>query len=66
MYRDFDSRYMDLALAEARKAEAAGEVPVGAVIVLNDTLVAAGFNQPISTNDPTAHAEVVALPKAGQ
>src|SRR5437763_282055 len=66
MYRDFDSRYMDLALAEARKAEAAGEVPVGAVIVLNDTLVAAGFNQPISTNDPTAHAEVVALRKAGQ
>lgn len=66
MYRDFDTKYMDLALAEARKAEAAGEVPVGAVIALNDTLVATGVNQPISTNDPTAHAEIIALRKAGQ
>ena len=66
MYRDFDTKYMDLALAEAGKAEAAGEVPVGAVIVVNDTLVATGVNQPISTNDPTAHAEIIALRKAGQ
>ncbi len=66
MYRDFDTKYMDLALAEARKAEAAGEVPVGAVIVVNDTLVATGVNQPISINDPTAHAEIIALREAGQ
>ena len=52
---------MALALAEARKAEAAREVPVGCVIVLDGRVVGAGFNQPISANDPTAHAEVVAL-----
>jgi tRNA(adenine34) deaminase len=52
---------MQLALAEARKAHAAGEVPVGAVVVLGGTVVGAGFNQPISAHDPTAHAEVLAL-----
>ena len=52
MYMEFDAPYMDLALAEAAKAEAAGEVPVGAVIVLEDKVVARSFNQPISTNDP--------------
>jgi tRNA(adenine34) deaminase len=52
---------MALALAEARKAEAAREVPVGCVIVLDGRVVGTGFNQPISANDPTAHAEVVAL-----
>ena len=52
---------MDLALAEAQKAESAGEVPVGAVIVADDAIVGRGFNRPISTNDPTAHAEIAAL-----
>ena len=52
---------MRAALAEALKAREAGEVPVGAVVVLNDAIVGAGFNQPISSNDPTAHAEVIAL-----
>ena len=52
---------MGLALDEARKAQAAGEVPVGAVVVLDGIVVGTGFNQPISSNDPTAHAEVVAL-----
>lgn len=52
---------MQLALAEARKAHAAGEVPVGAVVVLGGTVVGAAFNQPISAHDPTAHAEVLAL-----
>ena len=52
---------MQLALAEARKAHAAGEVPVGAVVVLGGAVVGAGFNQPISSHDPTAHAEVLAL-----
>lgn len=66
MYMEFDAPYMDLALAEAAKAEAAGEVPVGAVIVFEDKVVARAFNQPISTNDPTAHAEIVALREAGR
>jgi len=52
---------MRAALAEALKAREAGEVPVGAVVVVNDAIVGAGFNQPISSNDPTAHAEVIAL-----
>jgi tRNA(adenine34) deaminase len=52
---------MRAALAEAAKAESAGEVPVGAVVVHDGVVVGAGFNQPILANDPTAHAEVVAL-----
>ena len=57
---------MDLALAEGRKAEQADEVPVGAIIVLEDAVIGSGFNQPISANDPTAHAEIMALRKAGE
>jgi tRNA(adenine34) deaminase len=53
--------YMQLALAEAEKGAAAGEVPVGAVLVADGTVIGAGFNQPISAHDPTAHAEIVAL-----
>ncbi|HTH24367.1 MAG TPA: tRNA adenosine(34) deaminase TadA [Vicinamibacterales bacterium] len=53
--------WMRAALAEALKARAAGEVPVGAVVVLGDRVIGAGFNQPISAHDPTAHAEVMAL-----
>jgi tRNA(adenine34) deaminase len=56
-----DDVYMGLALAEARKAWAAGEVPVGAVVVKDGEIIAAGFNQPIGAHDPTAHAEIVAL-----
>jgi len=52
---------MDAALAEARRARDAGEVPIGAVVALNDEIVGRGFNQPISSHDPTAHAEIVAL-----
>lgn len=52
---------MRAALAEAAKARDAGEVPIGAVVVLNGAMVGAGFNQPISSHDPTAHAEIVAL-----
>ena len=52
---------MALALVEARQALDAGEVPVGAVLVLNGEVIGAGFNQPISAHDPTAHAEIVAL-----
>lgn len=49
------------ALAEAAKARLVGEVPVGAVVVLDGKVIGTGFNEPISAHDPTAHAEVVAL-----
>lgn len=52
---------MRRALELARHAEAAGEVPVGALVVLNDDIVGEGWNQPIVSHDPTAHAEIVAL-----
>ena len=58
-----DNYWMEQALRLARYAEEQGEVPVGAVLVLNDGLVAEGWNQPITSCDPTAHAEVVALRK---
>ena len=57
---------MRLALAEAERARNAGEVPVGAVVVFEGRVVGAGFNQPISAVDPTAHAEVVALRAAAR
>jgi tRNA(Arg) A34 adenosine deaminase TadA len=52
---------MRAALEQARAAGAAGEVPIGAVIALDGGIVAEGFNQPIGSSDPTAHAEIVAL-----
>lgn len=54
------------ALGLADEAGQAGEVPVGAVVVLNGEIVGRGFNRPISTSDPTAHAEIVALRDAGR
>jgi len=66
MHLEPDEQFMDLALAEAQKAEAAGEVPVGAIVVADGSIVGRGFNQPISTNDPTAHAEMVALREAAR
>ena len=57
---------MRAALGEARKAIARGEVPVGAVVAVGGDIIGAGFNQPISTVDPTAHAEVLALRAAAQ
>jgi tRNA(adenine34) deaminase len=57
---------MRLALEEAATAREAGEVPIGAVVLLNGRLMGAGFNQPISSVDPTAHAEVVALRAAAR
>ena len=59
-------QFMQEALAEARRAAAAGEVPVGAVLVLGGEIVARGFNQPITSVDPTAHAEVCALRAAAR
>src|SRR5262249_40827643 len=66
MYTESDERFMLLALAEAQKAEAAGEVPVGAIVVRGDTVVGSGFNRPISSHDPTAHAEIIALRDAAR
>jgi tRNA(adenine34) deaminase len=57
---------MSHALSLAREAERAGEVPVGAVIVKDGEIVGEGWNRPISTQDPTAHAEIVALRAAAQ
>ena len=56
-----DSGFMGLALDLAREAGAAGEVPVGALVVLEGEIVGRGFNQPIGRSDPTAHAEIMAL-----
>jgi tRNA(Arg) A34 adenosine deaminase TadA len=61
-----DERFMRAALEQAREAARRNEVPVGAVVVLNDAIVGAGFNQPIGTQDPTAHAEIVALRAAAR
>ena len=66
MIVESDERFMDLALIEAKKAELAGEVPVGAVIVSGNAVIGRGFNQPISQNDPTAHAEILALREAAR
>jgi tRNA(adenine34) deaminase len=60
-----DEEWMEHALALARKAETLGEVPVGALLVRDHILVAEGWNCPISRNDPTAHAEIVAMRAAG-
>ena len=61
-----DRELMALALEQARRALAAGEVPIGALLVLDDRVVAEGFNQPIAAVDPTAHAEVVVLRDAAR
>jgi len=58
--------FMRLALAQAALAEAAGEVPVGAIVVIDGRVVGRGYNHPIGTSDPTAHAEVLALREAGR
>jgi tRNA(adenine34) deaminase len=59
-----DDSYMREALALARDAQAAGEVPVGAVVVVDGAIVGRGRNAPVASNDPTAHAEMLALRQA--
>ena len=61
-----DEKWMSLALEQARKAEEEGEVPVGAILVKDGLLIAKAHNQPLSTNDPTAHAELQLLRAAGK
>ena len=61
-----DELWMEEALREAQLAFALGEVPVGAIVVYEGRIVGRGCNRPVSANDPTAHAEVLALREAGQ
>jgi tRNA(adenine34) deaminase len=61
-----DQKFMSRALELARMAEAAGEVPVGAVIVKDHQIIAEGWNRPIGLNDPSAHAEMLAMRSAAQ
>ncbi|WP_395344525.1 tRNA adenosine(34) deaminase TadA [Ningiella sp. W23] len=63
---DIDIHMMELALAQAKQAGELGEVPVGAVLSINDKLVASGRNQSISLIDPSAHAEMQVIRKAAQ
>jgi tRNA(adenine34) deaminase len=58
--------FMRAAIEEARRGWAAGEVPVGAVLVVNETIVARAYNQPIGAVDPTAHAEILVLRQAAR
>jgi tRNA(adenine34) deaminase len=66
MIHDTDRYWMGHALALAEHAEARDEVPVGAVVVSGDAVAGEGWNQPIGRNDPTAHAEMIALRAAGE
>jgi tRNA(adenine34) deaminase len=61
-----DAEFMQLALTQAQQAWALGEVPVGAVVVKDGVVIASGFNRPIGSHDPTAHAEIMALRAAAQ
>jgi tRNA(adenine34) deaminase len=60
-FSDNDILFMQHAVTLAKKARDENEVPVGAVIVLNNEIIAEGYNRPITTHDPTAHAEIIAL-----
>ncbi len=61
-----DELWMEEALREAQRAQAASEVPVGAIVICDGKIVGRGSNRPISSHDPTAHAEIIALREAGK
>jgi tRNA(adenine34) deaminase len=61
-----DEKHMRQALAQARRAGDRGEVPVGAVVVSGGKVLGRGYNRPVNQSDPTAHAEIVAIRKAGR
>lgn len=61
-----DEEWMQLAYQQAALAADQGEIPVGAILVSQNQIIGSGFNAPISTHDPTAHAEIQALRDAGQ
>jgi len=64
--KDFDEKYMKMALEEAEKAGQRGEIPVGAVLLKKDRVLAKDHNRCIELSDPTAHAEILALRKGGE
>ena len=64
--RDFDEKYMKMALEEAEKAGRRGEIPVGAILVKGDCVIAKDHNRCIELNDPTAHAEILVLRRGGE
>jgi len=66
MQAELDRQFMQQALDQAMLAGAAGEVPVGAVLVRDGQIISTGFNQPIGNSDPSAHAEMMALRTAAQ
>ncbi len=61
-----DAGYMLEALCLARRAAATGEVPVGAIVVKDGRIIGSGYNQPVGSNDPTAHAEIIAMRNAAK
>ncbi len=61
-----DQQFMQRAIELAQQAEAINEIPVGAVVVYQDNIIGEGFNQSISLNDPSAHAEMLAIRQAGK
>lgn len=61
-----DQFYMGFALTEAQRARDAGEVPIGAIVVFDNQIIGNGHNQPIGLNDPTAHAEILAIRMAAK
>ncbi len=65
-WSDEDQAMMDAALAEARRADTAGEVPVGAVVTRSGTILGRGHNETVCAHDPSSHAEIVALRAAAQ
>jgi tRNA(adenine34) deaminase len=66
MIQEQDKLWLQQALSLAKKAASENEVPVGALVVLNGQIIGQGYNRSIQTNDPTAHAEIVALREAAQ
>ncbi len=64
--QEIHHKWMSHALKLAKRSEKEGEVPVGAVLVKDNTLIAEGWNRPIESHDPTAHAEIMALREAGK
>ena len=64
--RDFDKKYMKMALEEAEKAGQRGEIPVGAILLQGDRVIARDHNRCIELNDPSAHAEILVLRKGGE
>ncbi|MGZ3605072.1 MAG: tRNA adenosine(34) deaminase TadA [Thermodesulfobacteriota bacterium] len=64
--KDFDEKYMKMALGEAEKAGERGEIPVGAILLKGDRVIAKDHNRCIELSDPTAHAEILVLRKGGE